>query len=288
VRTAGRLAAFAAAVGVVAGAAALAGAALGPLRGGEADRGDGHGHPAAPSAANGSPSGATGLAVAERGYRLVPERTSLPRDRDTAFTFHIEGLDGRAVTAMEVEHERPMHLIVVRRDLTGYQHLHPRPRDDGRWTASLRLPDAGVYRAYADFRLDGRGETRATDLAVPGPFAPVPLPPASPWASAGGYRVALDTGPIAPERTSELIYSVTRHGAPVSDIEPYLGADGHLVALRQGDLAFLHAHPVGRAEGPGEIRFATAFPSPGRYRLFLQFRHDGRVRTVAHTVEVAR
>lgn len=94
-------------------------------------------------------------------------------------------------------------------------------------------------------------------------------------------------------------------------IEPYLGAKGHLVALREGDLTYLHAHPTGTAEsgttaphdgaetesrghGPrgkaadGEIRFAATFPTPGRYRLFLQFQTGDEVRTVAYTLEVPR
>ena len=63
--------------------------------------------------------------------------------------------------------------------------------------------------------------------------------------------------------------------------EPYLGAGGHLVALREGDLAFLHVHPTG--DGPD---FEVEFPTPGRYRLFLQFKHEGRVHTAAFTREV--
>ena len=71
-------------------------------------------------------------------------------------------------------------------------------------------------------------------------------------------------------------------GGPLAGVEPYLGADGHLVALREGDLAFLHVHPE-ESDTPGTIRFAAELPSAGRYRLFLQFTHDGRVTTVAHT-----
>jgi hypothetical protein len=54
------------------------------------------------------------------------------------------------------------------------------------------------------------------------------------------------------------------------------------VALREGDLAFLHVHPV---DGLG---FMATFPSPGRYRLFLQFEHEGEVRTAAFTQAVGR
>jgi hypothetical protein len=62
------------------------------------------------------------------------------------------------------------------------------------------------------------------------------------------------------------------------EVQDYLGAKGHLVALREGDLAYLHTHPSGDA-----IRFETEFPTPARYRLFLQFKHDGKVHTAAFT-----
>ena len=82
---------------------------------------------------------------------------------------------------------------------------------------------------------------------------------------------------------------MTRAGAPVRDLQPYLGAYGHLVALRAGDLAYLHVHPEGEpadgrtAAGPG-IAFVAEVPSAGTYRLYLDFRHGGAVRTAEFTV----
>ena len=90
------------------------------------------------------------------------------------------------------------------------------------------------------------------------------------------------TGATAGEE-SELRFTITRDGRPV-DTEPYLGAGGHLVALREGDMAFLHVHPTGDGQGVG---FAATFPTEGSYRLFLQFKHEGRVQTVAFTQEVS-
>ena len=72
------------------------------------------------------------------------------------------------------------------------------------------------------------------------------------------------------------------HDRPPVAVEDHLGAKGHLVALREGDLAFLHVHPDEDA-----LRFMAEFPSAGRYRLFLQFRHAGSVHTAALTQEVA-
>ena len=79
-----------------------------------------------------------------------------------------------------------------------------------------------------------------------------------------------------------------RDGRPVTDLQPYLEAYGHLVALRDGDLAYLHVHPLGSpgdgttAPGPA-ITFAAAVPSEGAYRLFLDFRHGDEVRTAEFT-----
>jgi hypothetical protein len=73
----------------------------------------------------------------------------------------------------------------------------------------------------------------------------------------------------------------------VRGIQPYLGARGHLVALRQGDLAYLHAHPEEHEGAAHAIPFAAEFPSAGSYRLFLQFRVAGVVHTAAFTVAVA-
>ena len=293
-RTPSRLAAFAGALGLVFGAAALVGASVDPLRdsdephGHETERSAGHGvaHELS-SARSDSVEQAPGLAIAQGGYRLEPEATALPRGRDAELAFRIVGPGGAAVTDFEVEHERRMHLIVVRRDLTGFQHLHPTMDAGGRWGVRLRLPEAGVYRAYADFRAGGRSLTLATDLVVRGPFMPRALPASAPTDTTAGYTAGLVAGRLGAGADAELAYDIRRDGAPVDDLEPYLGADGHLVALREGDLAFLHVHPE-ESSTPGRIRFGASLPSAGNYRLFLQFTHDGAVRTVAHTVEVPR
>ena len=111
------------------------------------------------------------------------------------------------------------------------------------------------------------------------PAAALPAP--NDHAEVDGYEVTLD-GDATPGE-SQLGFTVSLAGEPVRT-DPYLGAAGHLVAIRAGDLAYLHVHPL---EGEGdEVRFAAEFPSPGTYRLFLDFAHGGEVRTAAFTVEV--
>ena len=190
--TAARIAGFAVALGVTFGAATLAGASLDPLR----DSGAGHGHaPAAGAHGDGHTAAVVdvpaGLGVSEGGYTLAPVASTLPLGRPAELRFRILGPDGGAVTDFDVEHERRMHLIVVRRDLTGYQHVHPRPDGRGGWTVEIDFPAAGPHRVYADFVTSGRPYTLSADVDVAGDYAARPLPaPAATAAAGDGYEVA--------------------------------------------------------------------------------------------------
>jgi hypothetical protein len=73
----------------------------------------------------------------------------------------------------------------------------------------------------------------------------------------------------------------------VRGLQPYLGAYGHLVALRAPDLAYSHVHPAGEDRAAGVITFDVELEEHGPHRLFLQFRAGGRVHTVAFTQNVA-
>ena len=234
-----------------------------------------------------------GLAVADHGLRLVVIDRELPLGVAAPLRFRIVDADGDPVRRFDVLHTKRMHLILARRDLTGFQHLHPRLGADGTWTAAVRIDAPGSYRLFADFSHDGEATTLAADLAVDGDAELRPLPAPSPIAvSDGGYDVRLLPGPARAGAETELRFAVSRDGHPVAT-EPYLGAGGHLVALREGDLAFLHVHPSehgedggGHSHDAGPISFEATFPTAGGYRLFLQFKVDGRVETVAFTKEV--
>jgi hypothetical protein len=226
-----------------------------------------------------------GLAAAEGGLRLEMGTSTAQAGAPTALEYRVVDEHGEAVRDFDIEHTKPMHLIVVRRDLTGFQHLHPTMRPDGTWTTPLTVPEAGSYRVFADFARDGENRTLAGDLNVDGPVDWRALPAASELARTDGYEVRLEGGGSTAGDEGELAFNVTRDGTPV-DVEEYLGADGHLVALREGDLAFLHVHPMEGAAGEG-IRFETEFPSAGNYRLFLQFKDEGRVHMAPFRREVS-
>ncbi|WP_436776892.1 hypothetical protein [Yinghuangia sp. YIM S09857] len=250
-----------------------------------------HGHGAG-SHGGGVPGG---LQVSERGYTLVPGTEPRHAGEPTDLRFQILGPDGNPWTQYDLSHGRQLHLIVARRDLSGFQHVHPVLDADGTWSVPLTFADAGDHRIFADFAPTGDPQgalTLGADIAVAGDYRPVPLPVPSRTARVDGYTVTLD-GDLATGDGGMVTLSVAKDGRPVTDLEPYLGAYGHLVALRQGDLGYLHVHPQGEPgdgvtpAGPG-IVFHAAAPSAGAYRLYLDFQHEGMVRTAEFTAVAAR
>ena len=228
-----------------------------------------------------------GLGVAENGMRLVVADPEFARGTTEQLSFQIVGDDGEPLTAFDVTHTKRMHVIVVRRDLTDFQHLHPEMADDGTWSVPVRLDEAGTYRVFADFSTGGEPTTLADDLRVDGDadLRALPAPATRALSEPGTFEVSLRAGdPHAGEEAS-LRFAISRDGQPAS-LQPYLGAGGHLVALREGDLAFLHVHPTGDGGEDGSIEFEATFPTPGNYRLFLQFVVGGELQTVAFTEEV--
>jgi hypothetical protein len=304
-----RLAAFAAVLALAFGAAALAGAAIGGGDAGPADgdvdaarsgeeQSDGDEEQSDAGEEQSDAGGEVGgLAVSDGGYTLRVEQSTMRVGDQVPFAFHIADRDGRPVRdGYELEHERELHLIVVRRDTENFQHVHPRRDAHGTWHTKLDLGAPGVYKVFADVKIGGRKRTLARDV-----FVPRPLPAASSRDSVDGLDVELEAAELKAGRETTLTFAVTRDGQPLEDLEPHLGAQGHLVALREGDLAYLHVHPVeggdehehaggstsSEAHG-NETAFAATFPTAGRYRVFLEFKTGGEVRRVDYTVEVQR
>jgi hypothetical protein len=282
-----RLAAFAAGLAVLGGVAALVGAATG---GGRVVAADAHAQEAGSHQMGMSPaavSRANGLAASAAGYTFVPERTTLPAGASTSFRFRIVDAHGHAQRAFDLDGGVRMHLIVVRRDFVGYQHLHPALGPDGTWSVPLTLAAAGAYRAFADFEVDGKKTVLGRDLFAPGDFAPAPLPAVASTQRVDGYSVALTHDELRAGKATELRFHVTRGGKAVPRFDTYVGQRGHLVALRAGDVSYLHVHPLAQG-GAGEILFHIELPAAGSYRVFLQFKRNGVVHTAPFTLAVSR
>jgi hypothetical protein len=292
---ASRLAAYAAGLCLLGGGAAAVGAATNPAppfqdclqvaanrAGMEADgmAGDGQGaEPMIPAVP-----GADGRRAQLAGLTLAPKSHGLAAGATTTWRFQIRSCDGKAIRTFDPEQGKLLHLIVVRSDLTGYQHLHPGLGGDGTFGFAIATSRPGRYRAIADFVVDGRKYVLATTLVAPGRSADTPLPRPALRTRVDGYDVELQR-PAVLEAGAEaqLTFRITRGGRAVQDLQPYLGAYGHLVALHAPDLSYSHVHPDGEDRRGGLITFDTELHAHGTYRLFLQFQTAGRVHTAAFT-----
>lgn len=258
-------------------------------------------HNAGQESADSEPAAATpdavkGLTAAVDGYVLSPVQAPAAAGEPGTLSFQIQDASGDPVTQYTTSHDRDLHLIVARSDGSQFRHVHPvLDASTGTWSTPWEWVDAGSYRVFADFTPQAADPGAASltltrTVQVAGEFTPV-APQPTRVDQVDGFTVALD-GDMVAGSSNPLTLSVTRDGEPVTSVEPYLGAYGHLVALRDGDLAYLHVHAegespeAGQAAGP-DIRFTAQVPTVGRYLLYLDFQVDGQVHTAEFVLDTA-
>lgn len=300
-KTGARLALFGAGLAVAFGGAFGIAAAVAPddlvaasQKGSDMDE-HGAGHEAESASSASELSGALkGLAISIDGYLLSPITAPAVVGEAGELSFQIQDADGEPVTSFTTAHDKDLHLIVARSDGSRFEHVHPElDESTGTWSVPWTWADAGTYRVFADFTTAGEDAANLTLsrlVQVAGTFTPVEAQPTR-VSEVDGYTVELE-GDVVTGAASELTITISRDGEPVTALEPYLGAFGHLVALREGDLAFLHVHAegddpaAGDTAGPEIVFFAEA-PTASRYLLYLDFQVDGVVRTAEFVVDAS-
>lgn len=263
-----RLATFGVVVAAVFGIGIGAGAVLGPAA-------------AAQEEITPAPLG-EGVVSTRDGYRFVPATTELPTGGGV-FHFVIEGPDGNAERKFTKIHEKDLHFILVNRELTVFHHVHPTLAADGTWSIALPALAAGSYRAVADFQVADRPRLAlGVDLAVAGNYTTTAMAPPASTSIVDGYEVTIATD-VKRGGEVKIALTVRKDGRLVTDLQPYLGAFGHLVAMRSGDLAYAHVHPDDYVDGVAD--FDAELTSEGRYGLFFDFKHGDTVHTATFTFD---
>lgn len=221
--------------------------------------------------------------------------------RPESLEFTVVDKDGRRLNQNEykLQHERRMHLIVASSDLSQFQHVHPVFDTN---TNSYKLPGfvfpvAGEYRLFTDFEVDAHGMDEMAahsgvqyqDVIVGNvaDFRPQPLGQPTTKDTANGNVVDLNIQDES-NTTKRLDFIITRDGQKITDLQNYLGALGHLVVLRQGDLEYIHTHALTTdvANQTGTVSFEVDFTKPGTYKAFAQFQRDGKVMTTSFVINV--
>jgi Heavy metal binding domain len=202
---------------------------------------------------------------------------------------------GEAVPGLLDVHERPFHLFILSRDLETFAHVHPERHDGGAFVVTHELP-AGEYVLLADF-LPAGGTSQLVHRAVVTPGYTGPLFASAPeirllpaQQTAGGLRIRIDPGQPAARRESLVRFEVSdaATGGPVADLEPYLGASGHLLIVNQDLSIAIHSHPEGAPSSGPLVIFGAVFPAPGRYKLWVQFQRNGQVVTAPFVIEIPK
>ena len=216
------------------------------------------------------------------------------------YSFSIVDNKGNVLKDFTIEREKLLHLIVVRKDFQEFQHVHPvfAPATGMFTLSDLTLPTAGDYRIFADFTpkkapLDAEGSPIPTntfeDVVAVGAYAPQQLGRDTTSDTVDGYSVLLRTSPHQLTKDANMFtFTVTRNGKPVTNLEDYLGALGHAVILKEGTLDYIHTHALESASSSqnGTINFHVEFPSAGKYKVFMQFQHQGKILTSRFVVSV--
>jgi hypothetical protein len=238
-----------------------------------------------------------GLADVHHGYRL--ELLGAPPVRGAAVpvAFRILDPSGRPQTDYDVGHTKPLHMYVLRDDMSKYQHLHPELSGDT-WRATISVPDGGQYRIYTEFLPRGWPDPThpvvlGSPFTVPGDTAFVPLPPPAPSVTVDGFTVSRPEGAadVPVQQLTELKFRITdAAGHPVDRLDAYLGAYAHMSAYHSLTMGLLHQHPRGTfidsVKGGPELTVAAQFANRGEHRLFLEFSVDGQVHRAEFTVFV--
>ncbi len=226
--------------------------------------------------------------------------------RPTTLTLTVrDAATGGPVDDLVRTHQVWMHMIVTRSDLGTFAHIHPEPTGTtGAYSVRATFPTAGAYTLHTEFRRQGQMadvlDTHQVTIAGPAPTAATVPDGDVRSSTTHGVRVRLD-GQARVGDTSDLTLRLTRQrsGDPVSDLQPYLGAAGHVAVMRADGSAFAHRHaetfdhqgrPVfalpGTTFGPA-LKLHVDFDRPGAYRLWAQFRlGDGTVITAPFVVHV--
>ncbi len=210
---------------------------------------------------------------------------------------------GQVLTDLPIDHERPMHLIAVSKDLEQFQHIHPEAGPDGSYSVETEFPDSGTYVLYDEFVHNEQMVVDRRELPVgEASGAEASLIPDLTPKMVDGVTVALS----APEtikagEEASFTFILTEGERSVTDLEPYLGAAAHvaIVSANTNDFAHVHGEADGESgEGMGsmddsppaafgpKISFHHTFPRPGLYKIWGQFNRGGTIITVPFVVEV--
>lgn len=217
--------------------------------------------------------------------------TAVKANEQTELTIQINGKDGKPVNEFNLNHEKLLHLIVVNHDLSYFNHIHPDYKGNGKFTISTSFPAGGDYKLFADFiPTNGSSTTLSERIQVEGKEGDhiAMAADAKLVKEMDGKEIEISLSSIKPKEEVTLTFNIrdalTKKG--VNNLQPYLGAVGHVVILSADAEQYIHVHPIDEKSTGPQAQFATSFPNSGMYKLWAQFQHNNKVITVPFVVDI--
>lgn len=221
--------------------------------------------------------------------------------------FNIQDQSGTVMKDFDTVHEKKLHLIVVRKDRTNFQHVHPTfDQSSGVFMIEpFTFPTDGDYRVFADFTPSSAGKDNMGMKIASTPYQDVQVGDVAKYnpevlgadktaSSSNGFDTeisqlegdSMNTGYYA-NTVTNLRVEVNKNGAPFTMLQPYLGALGHMVVLGP-NLEFIHAHPLTETttDQTGQIVFQVTFPKAGLYKIYVQTQASDQVNTTDYNLTV--
>jgi hypothetical protein len=200
--------------------------------------------------------------------------------------------NGEPISDFDINHEKLLHLIIISKDLSYFNHVHPEYKGKGVFEIANEFPSGGEYRVVADFKPTNGGSMSVMEwITIEGETAPTEAVVTDPILEkkVDGMRVSLSFEPqlqAGVESTLTFTLVDEQTNQPITELEPYLGSIGHVVVFSEDAERYLHVHAIeDQGSGPDAL-FETDFPTSGVYKIWGQFQKDGRVFTVPFVVSV--
>lgn len=209
----------------------------------------------------------------------------------TKVSVTIQDEKGNAINNFDLNHEKKMHLIVVSKDLSYFDHIHPEYKAKGLFEIDTQFPAGGEYKLFADYvPTGGSATTKSNWIKVEGAAQPATAitPDSQLTRTVNGKTVTLSYDHLMAGMDVNLTFHIVdeKTKQPVTDLQPYLGAVGHVVILSADAEQYLHVHPTEeKAKGP-DAKFMTKFPASGVYKIWGQFQQNGQTFIVPFVVKV--
>lgn len=224
-------------------------------------------------------------------YDMRVDATSAAADQ-LRLTFTFSKADGSSADTFVLMHERELHVFVIRSDMGFFDHVHPTHTGSGRYVLETEWPGAGEYVIFADFvpadappqLLQQRVFLRGRTQAPPAHTSQQPRPTVQ---TVGGLRIALEAEEVRPGTPALLTFTFAdaSTGEPVRDLQPYLGASGHLFFTDPDFQMASHSHPL-EDQITARVRFLVRFMASTTFRIWLQVQRNGEVVTSEWAVSV--